>query len=89
MTGDPIKKVREYLEYADRHRRLANGAETARVSIRLGKKPQTEHRRTFRLDTKVFTRDETWALYEALAIVRDNNEKLAADFEQRALEGGK
>ena len=59
MTDDPIKKVRENLDMADRHRKLANGAEMARVHIRLGSNPRVERRRMFGVDTQVFTRDET------------------------------
>lgn len=85
----PIDVARANIDMADRHRKVANAAEMARVNIRLGRDPKVERRRTFRVDTKVFDAFETQALYEALAIVRDDNEKAAADYERRALEAGK
>lgn len=85
--ADRIKEIRELLAQADRHKRLASAADMARVHIRLGNKPRVEQRRTFKVDTTVFTRDETTALYEALGIVMRNHEGLARECEKKAADG--
>lgn len=85
--ADRVKEIRDLLAQADRHKKVAHGADMARVSIRLGRNPKVEQRRTFKVDTKVFTAFETNALYEALGIVMRDHEALAKKCEERATGG--
>jgi hypothetical protein len=88
MSAEPkrVDKVRDLLARADRHRKIARGADMGRVHIRLGRKPRVEQRRTFRIDTTVFTAEMTTALYEALGIVERDNLALAERYEKEATE---
>lgn len=84
---DRVKEIRDLLAQADRHKKIAHVADMARVSIRLGRDAKVERRRTFKVDTKVFTAYETNALYEALGIVMRDHEALAKECEKKATDG--
>lgn len=85
MSNNP---ARDLLAQADHHRKTAAAAETARVRIRLGERPQTRRgllgfwREEVPHPTE-FDAAETHAIYEALAIVRENNARAAAANEAR------
>lgn len=88
MTS-PADIVRGLINAADRHRRVANAAESARVKIRLGEKPVTSRGRLWFKPQEPthhvtqFDEAETSAIYEALAKVRDENNAAADNLEQR------
>lgn len=85
--ADRVKEIRDLLAQADYHKRLASAADMARVHIRLGSKPRVEQRRAFKVDTTVFTRDQTTALYEALGMVMRDHEAKAKEHEKKAADG--
>lgn len=78
---------RELLAIADRHKRLADAADSARAKIRLGERPVQRggllgflRRQPHQVDV-FFDADETAAIYDALAIVRNDS---MCDRERRA-----
>lgn len=85
-TTDP----RELLAQADRWKATARGAERVRALIRLGEQPQVRRgllgmfrRDDDRREPVVLSADDTFAVYEALATVRDDAERRAAEIEAR------
>ena len=87
-----VQALREQLAEADRQRQIANDAESARGSIRLGQKalvkrgllgfPKSGH-----WGEKFLTQAETNAVYDALAKVRDDARRRADEIE-KAIAGG-
>jgi hypothetical protein len=79
-----VTALRQQLARIDRHRQLADSAESARVKIRLSGKPTASRgllgflKRSDVWIDQHFTQAETDAIYDALASVR-NDERRAAD----------
>lgn len=87
-----VQKLREQLAEIDRLRGIADGAESARGSIRLGQTP-IMHRgllgfpKTPTWSEKCLTHAETNAVYDALAKVRDDAQRRADEIE-KTIAGG-
>lgn len=87
MSADESREVEQILARANRHERTANAAETLRANVRLrasGRWVVTKRIvfRSMNSDTPI-PDDQMDALYEALGIVRDNNERAARDLRAR------
>lgn len=86
-TNPDAQAVREALDMVDRYERTSHGAENARGSIRLGQQPAMRGgvlgfwRRHPEGHDYPFTAEETSAIYEALATVRDDFARKARDLE--------
>ncbi|MFB7798955.1 hypothetical protein [Isoptericola sp. NPDC056134] len=85
MSTNPARAL---LDEADRHHKTARGADRAMTKIRLGERPQTRRGLLgfWREDAPrpcEFDHEETAAIYEALAIVRDRSHEAAAKVEAR------
>lgn len=79
--------IRAKLAQADRHRAIERSAETARSKIRLSEQPAARNgwlgfRKRPAGHEVFFTRDETTAIYEALAKVADDNRQYADQIER-------
>jgi hypothetical protein len=91
MKSTPLDDLKAVLRAAERERDLEQAADFGRVKIRLQARPTVRRRLlVFRSEgpgypDHEFDQAETDALYEALAIVRDDHAKRAAELEAKAL----
>lgn len=91
MKTTPLDALKAVLAEAERERRQESAAEMGRVHIRLWQRPVIRRRllvfraKGYGYTDQEFDQDETNAIYEALAIVRDNHAKRAAELESKAL----
>lgn len=85
---DPVAELRARLAEVDRQRSIERGAENARSRLRLRHEPVARGgllgflRRRPEDRDEFFTRDETSAIYAALAVVRDNAQRRADELER-------
>jgi hypothetical protein len=87
-----VQALREQLAEADRQRKIADDAECARGSIRVGQKPVMKRGllgfpKTALWAEKLLTQAETNAVYDALARVRDDARRRADEIE-KTIAGG-
>ncbi|HEY3559638.1 MAG TPA: hypothetical protein VGL05_19350 [Kribbella sp.] len=88
-----VKALRDKLAEVDRQRRIADEAESARGKIRLGQRPVQRFgllaflSRTDPWPDQHFSQEETNAIYDALAVVRENARKRAAEIEKQIEDG--
>lgn len=88
-----VKTLRDKLAEVDRQRRIADDAESARGKIRLGSRPRQRYGLLAFLSgdevwpDQHFEQAETNAIYDALAVVRDDAQRRADEIEKQ-IEGG-
>lgn len=87
-----VQALREQLAEVDRQRKIADDAERARGSIRVGQTPVMKRGllgfpKTGHWGEKFLTQAETNAVYDALAKVRDDAQRRADEIE-KTIAGG-
>lgn len=88
MTYD---SPREVLKLADSYRATSRAADSARVKIRTGghrvevRSGLLGLRKTNSSEATVFSKEETDAIYEALLVVSDDNERKANELEKKVV----